>query len=66
MTRITPHRWPNRVGIFHRPNGKRPWRLLLHVGTPELARRLVVDLAATGERGDYTTAPADRPPTRFR
>jgi hypothetical protein len=62
----TPHQWPNRVGVYHRPDGSRPWKLLLHVGRPELARKVMIDFAGRGPKGDYTVAPADRPPARFR
>jgi hypothetical protein len=63
----TAHQWPNpRTGVFHRRDGKHPWKLLLHVGKHELARRVMIDLVGRGPSGDYTVAPADRPPARFR
>jgi hypothetical protein len=67
VTRTAPHPWSGRTGIYHRPSGREPWKLLLHIGKPELARRVMIDMAATGgPKGDYCTGPTDRPPARFR
>jgi hypothetical protein len=58
----TPPAWRDRVGVWHRPVGRRqPWQLLGHLGSRAAANRMMYRLMGVAS-GDWTVAPADSPP----